>query len=76
MTTYKNEQDGLWEALGEAFPETNLQTNLNNEVAQLEIERISEALREHDGNQTKAAKALDLGRVTFIAKAKKYELVQ
>jgi|TARA_R110000803_G_scaffold33291_5_gene72949 transcriptional regulator with PAS, ATPase and Fis domain len=75
MTTYKNEQDGLWEALGEAFPETNLQTNLNNEVAQLEIERISEALREHDGNQTKAAKALDLGRVTFIAKAKKYELV-
>jgi|TARA_B110000114_G_scaffold178824_1_gene212404 transcriptional regulator with PAS, ATPase and Fis domain len=75
MTTYKNEQDGLWEALGEAFPKTNLQTNLNNEVAQLEIERISEALREHDGNQTKAAKALDLGRVTFIAKAKKYELV-
>ena len=75
MTTYKNELDGLWEALGEAFPETNLQTNLNNEVAQLEIERISEALREHDGNQTKAAKALDLGRVTFIAKAKKYELV-
>ena len=75
MTTYKNEQDGLWEALGEAFPETNLQTNLNNEVARLEIERISEALREHDGNQTKAAKALDLGRVTFIAKAKKYELV-
>ena len=75
MTTYKNEQDGLWEALGEAFPETNLQTNLNNEVAQREIERISEALREHDGNQTKAAKALDLGRVTFIAKAKKYELV-
>ena len=75
MTTYKNEQDGLWEALGEAFPETNLQTNLNNEVAQLEIERISEALREHDGNQTKAAKALDLGRVTFIAKEKKYELV-
>ena len=75
MTTYKNEQNGLWEALGEAFPETNLQTNLNNEVAQLEIERISEALREHDGNQTKAAKALDLGRVTFIAKAKKYELV-
>ena len=52
-----------------------LQINLNDEVTELEINRISEALREHDGNQTKAAKALDLGRVTFIAKAKKYELV-
>ena len=72
----KTEQDVLWEALDDAFPSNiKLQTNLNDEVSQLEISRISEALREHDGNQTKAAKSLDLGRVTFIAKAKKYELV-
>ena len=76
MTTYKEEQDRLWDALDEAFPsDIKLQTNLNDEVTKLEMSRISEALREHDGNQTKAAKALDLGRVTFIAKAKKYELV-
>ena len=72
----KTEQDVLWEALDDAFPSNiKLQTNLNEEVSQLEISRISEALREHDGNQTKAAKSLHLGRVTFIAKAKKYELV-
>ena len=77
MTTREEEQNGLWNALDEAFPsDIKLQINLNDEVTELEINRISEALREHDGNQTKAAKALDLGRVTFIAKAKKYELVQ
>ena len=76
MTTREEEQNGLWNALDEAFPsDIKLQINLNDEVTELEINRISEALRDHDGNQTTAAKALDLGRVTFIAKAKKYELV-
>ena len=52
----------------------DLDTDLAEEVANLNY-RIMEALSTHSGNQTKAAKALKLGRVTFIAKAKKYELV-
>ena len=75
MVDYKTEQDALWESLDDAFPSIELNTNLADEVAELERSRISEALSIHSGNQTKAAKALNLGRVTFIAKAKKYELV-
>jgi len=38
MTTYKEEQDGLWAALDEAFPiNTKLQINLNDEVTKLEM---------------------------------------
>ena len=73
MVDYKTEQDVLWESLDDAF--SNLDTDLAEEVANLERSRIMEALSTHSGNQTKAAKALKLGRVTFIAKAKKYELV-
>jgi transcriptional regulator with GAF, ATPase, and Fis domain len=75
MVDYKTEQDALWESLDDAFPSIELKTNLADEVADLERSRIIEALSTHSGNQTKAAKALNLGRVTFIAKAKKYELV-
>jgi len=76
MMDNKTEQDILWDALDDAFPSNiKLQTNLMDEVADLERDRISSALYKHDGNQTKAARSLNLGRVTFIAKAKKYELV-
>ena len=75
MVDYKTEQDVLWESLDDAFSNLDLDTNLAEEVANLERSRIMEALSTHSGNQTKAAKALKLGRVTFIAKAKKYELV-
>ena len=76
MVDYKTEQDVLWESLDDAFSNLDLDTDLAEEVANLERSRIMEALSTHSGNQTKAAKALKLGRVTFIAKAKKYELVQ
>jgi transcriptional regulator with GAF, ATPase, and Fis domain len=75
MVDYKTEQDALWESLDDAFPSIEFKTNLADEVAELERSRIIEALSTHSGNQTKAARALNLGRVTFIAKAKKYELV-
>jgi transcriptional regulator with PAS, ATPase and Fis domain len=75
MVDYKTEQDVLWESLDDAFSNLDLDTDLAEEVANLERSRIMEALSTHSGNQTKAAKALKLGRVTFIAKAKKYELV-
>ena len=76
MVDNKTEQDILWDALDDAFPNNiKLQINLMDEVADLERDRISSALSKYDGNQTKAARSLNLGRVTFIAKAKKYELV-
>ena len=64
----------------EAMPQLKItglinNTNLMDEVADLERNRISNALSVYGGNQTKAARSLKLGRVTFIAKAKKYELV-
>ena len=76
MIDRTTEQDALWDALDDAFPINEINnTNLMDEVADLERNRISNALNVYDGNQTKAARSLKLGRVTFIAKAKKYELV-
>jgi len=76
MIDRKTEQDALWDALDDAFPINEINnTNLMDEVADLERNRISNALNVYGGNQTKAARSLKLGRVTFIAKAKKYELV-
>jgi len=76
MVDWKTEQDAIWESLEDAFPTNKIEnTNLMDEVADLERNRISNALSAYDGNQTKAARSLNLGRVTFIAKAKKYELV-
>ena len=74
MVDWKTEQDVLWESLDDAFSHITINTSLANEVAELERNRIVEALANYNGNQTKAAKSLKLGRVTFIAKAKKYEL--
>ena len=76
MIDRTTEQDALWDALDDAFPINEINnTNLMDEVADLERNRISNALNVYDGNQTKAARSLKLGRVTYIAKAKKYELV-
>ena len=76
MIDRTTEQDALWDALDDAFPINELNnTNLMDEVADLERNRISNALSVYGGNHTKAARSLKLGRVTFIAKAKKYELV-
>jgi len=73
---YKTEQDALWNALDDAFPVNEIDnTNLMDEVADLERYRISNALTVYDGNQTKAAKSLKLGRTCLIAKMKKYKLI-
>jgi transcriptional regulator with PAS, ATPase and Fis domain len=39
----------------------------------LERERISEALARTEGNQSRAAKLLKIGRTNLIAKMKKYD---
>lgn len=73
---YKTEQDHIWQSLDEAFPAVPIvyKTDLNEELSKLERGCIENALEAVDGNQTKAANMLSIGRTCLIAKMKKYEL--
>jgi DNA-binding NtrC family response regulator len=75
---YKTEQDYIWDALDDAFPSavhsTVYKTDLNEELETLERGCIENALDAVDGNRTKAANMLSIGRTCLIAKMKKYEL--
>ena len=75
---YKTEQDAIWQSLDEAFPAVPIvyKTDLNEELAKLERGCIENALDAVDGNQTKAAGMLNIGRTCLIAKMKKYEINQ
>ena len=55
-----------------SFPKTGV--DLKKSVNDLEISLIKEALKESDGNVTKAAKLLTLGRTTLIEKINKYKI--
>lgn len=55
-----------------SIPTTGL--DLKKSVTDLEISLIKEALKKSDGNVTKAAKLLTLGRTTLIEKINKYKL--
>ena len=73
---YKTEQDLIWQSLDDAFPAVPIvyKTDLNEELAKLERGCIENAIDAVDGNQTKAAGMLNIGRTCLIAKMKKYEL--
>ena len=73
---YKTEQDFIWQSLEEVFPAVPVvyKTDLNEELATLERGCIENALEAVEGNQTKAADMLSIGRTCLIAKMKKYEL--
>ena len=71
----RQEQEALWEIcndLEKFYEERQYETALPDEVEMLERDRISNALAKVDGNQTKAAKLLKIGRTNLIAKMKKY----
>jgi DNA-binding NtrC family response regulator len=71
----QEEQDALWKICGELaefHEELRFEKALPDEVAMLERDRISDALSKTEGNQTKAAKLLKIGRTNLIAKMKKY----
>jgi DNA-binding NtrC family response regulator len=72
----KTEQDYIWDALDDAFPAVPVvyKTDLNEELSKLERGSIENALEAVEGNQTKAADMLSIGRTCLIAKMKKYEL--
>jgi DNA-binding NtrC family response regulator len=74
MTTQKEEQDYIWNALDDIFP-SRLVVDLNEQIADLERSSIVNALDACEQNQTKAAKMLSVGRTALIAKMKKYDLL-
>jgi transcriptional regulator with PAS, ATPase and Fis domain len=47
---------------------------LDNDVEDFIIDKIKEALLEHNGNQTKASERLGIKRTTLIAKCKKLNI--
>jgi DNA-binding NtrC family response regulator len=61
------------EMWGEKMPEQD-QYCLSKELAKIERVRINDALDIFEGNQTKAAQSLNIGRTALIAKMKKYKL--
>tara|TARA_B110000238_G_scaffold129235_1_gene139542 strand:- start:168 stop:404 length:237 start_codon:yes stop_codon:yes gene_type:complete len=75
---YKTEQDAIWDCLDDAFPKANeltvYKTDLNEELESLERGCLQNALQASEGNRTKAANMLSIGRTCLIAKMKKYEL--
>lgn len=73
-----DEQTHLWNALEDAFPtgdivQATFRTDLPEQVASLEKDAITQALDLTEGNRTRAASMLNIGRTCLIAKMKKYE---
>ena len=70
-----SEQGYLWAALDDLKQPIRETLKLPKAVTELETEEISHALEVHNGNRTRAADALGIGRTNLIAKMRKYELV-
>ena len=70
----QREQDALFEALDEMAWNVEVRIPLASEVEMLEKERITAALSLHNGNRTKTADHLGIGRTLLIHKLKKYNL--
>lgn len=71
----RQEQEALWEVcndLEKFYEERQFETALPDQVEMLERDRISDALAKTQGNQSKAANLLKIGRTNLIAKMKKY----
>lgn len=68
------EQDFLWHSL-DYFNDYTDPTSLPNQIEQLECDRILDALDRHNGNKSRAAQELGIGRTNLIAKIKKYAII-
>ena len=67
------EQQAFWDTFEEIWPtESSTQYSLSDEVDQLQIDKIQQALENSEGNKTHAAKALGIKRETLLAKIKRY----
>ena len=67
-----NNNDDNEEYNSNTIPKTGV--DFKKSVTDLEVSLIKEALKKSDGNVTKAAKLLTLGRTTLIEKINKYKL--
>lgn len=67
------EQSVLWDSLS-YFDDSVDPRSLPDRVEQLEIDSVVDALRNHNGNRSRAASQLGIGRTNLIAKIKKYEI--
>ena len=63
----------LFDTWSEALPVPE-EYCLDNDIDNFIIDKIKEALIEHNGNQTKASKRLGIKRTTLIAKCKKLNI--
>lgn len=73
-----DEQQALMDAFDDYWEFDNFYDkdyDLTQELANIEKDRIVQALKNAEGNQTKAAEILKIGRTCLIAKMKKYNLV-
>lgn len=69
------EQEALWNLFEELYEDSkSIEIDLAKELAATEKMHIEHALAKANGNQTKAAKLLTLGRTCLIAKIKKFKL--
>jgi transcriptional regulator with PAS, ATPase and Fis domain len=73
MISGQNEQQALWDAL-DYFDRPIEETGLVQELERLEIDRITDALDANEGNRSRAARKLGIGRTLLIHKIKKYSL--
>jgi transcriptional regulator with PAS, ATPase and Fis domain len=70
-----DEQTFFYDMFEEMWPKDKADViDLNAELTHLEVSRIQEALLDSKGNQSHAAKMLNIGRVTLIQKMKKYNI--
>ncbi len=73
------EQDVFFNTFDEMWTEKEIQhvyaENLNEQLETLELNCIETALQAHNGNRTKAAQLLNIGRTCLLAKMKKFKLV-
>lgn len=71
--TWKDEQDALWDVWSEIKTEVDVVRTLPEEISLIELKAIYQALYNNDGNRTKAAAELGIGRTNLIAKIRKYK---
>ena len=72
-----SEQDYIWSMVDDMFgaPGDNVRETLPQEVQTLEVKRIQVSLEQNQGNRTKTAEELGIGRTNLIAKLRKYNLL-
>ena len=73
MQEEETEQDALWRITGELEFAISID-NLPEAISNLEQSNIVTALEKHNGNKTKAAEELGIGRTNLIAKLRKYDI--